>query len=58
MQFTKEGDKVIEEMKLRVVYKNLTGRANSEASGMASPRVGSDDVSVRFFFLFIIRLYV
>jgi hypothetical protein len=44
-------------MKLRVVYKNPTGHANSETSGMASPGVGSDDISVSLFFLFVIRLY-
>ncbi|KAJ4746500.1 Vesicle-associated protein 1-1 [Rhynchospora pubera] len=44
--FTKEGDKVIDEMKLRVVYKNPTGRANLETSGMTSLPIGSDDISM------------
>lgn len=43
--FTKEGDKVIEEMKLRVVYKNPTGHGNSETSGMTSPG-GTGDISM------------
>lgn len=44
--FAKEGDKVIDEMKLRVVYKSSNGRANSEASGLTSPGAGSDDISM------------
>lgn len=47
MQFNKEGDKVIEELKLRVVYTSpsQSGRGNSEEeSGLASSATGKRDV--------------
>lgn len=50
MQFNKEGDKVIEELKLRVVYANPA----EKESGLTSSRSlkkGSDDLMVRWFCL-------
>lgn len=47
MQFNKDGDKVIEELKLRVVYTSPTqsGLGNSEEeSGLASSATGKRDV--------------
>lgn len=48
IQFNKDGDKLIEELKLRVVYKAL-GSENSPTDSMAkNSKKGSDSASVRF----------